>query len=125
MEKSVVFPHTVGYGLRMSASFLAKLLPAVEEVHDGENSLDNHEIGKTNIEQTIETGSYETKIVDDPRNGAKSLEKDLTVPNSKILYKLQDEAEVNDSESDNVITMEKEANDNLAWIRQHKERGRS
>ena len=44
MEKSVVFPHTVGYGLRMSASFLAKLLPAVEKVHDGENLLDNHEI---------------------------------------------------------------------------------
>ena len=95
----------------MSASFLAKFLPAVEEVHDGENSLDDHGFGKTNIEQTVETGSYETKIVDDARNGAKSLEKDLTVPNSKILYKLQDEAEVKDSESDNVITMEKEAND--------------
>ena len=86
MEKSVVFPHTVGYGLRMSASFLAKFLPAVEEVHDGENSLDNHEIDETNAEQIVETGSYEAKIVDDPRNGAKSLEKDLTVPNSEILY---------------------------------------
>ena len=110
MEKSVVFPYTVGYGFRMTASSLAKLLPAIEEVHDEENSLDNHEIGNTNIEQTIESGSYESKIVDDPRNGAKSLEKDLTVPNSKILYKLQDKAEVNDSDSDNVIIMEKEAN---------------
>ena len=49
----MVFPHTVGYGLRMSASFLAKLLPAVEKEHDGEASLDNHEIDETNTEHII------------------------------------------------------------------------
>ena len=49
MEKPVVLPYTMGYGFRMSASSLAKLLPVIEEVHDEENSLDDHGIGKTNI----------------------------------------------------------------------------
>ena len=96
MRKSKESPRTVGYRLRMSASFLAKLIPAGEKEHDGEDSLDNHEIDETNAEQVIVPGSYEAKNVDDPKNGAKALEKDLTVPDREIQYEFQDDVIVND-----------------------------
>ena len=91
MRKSLISPRTVGYGIHMTASLLAKLTPADENEHDGEDSLENHEIDETNAEQVIVPGSYEAKNVDDPRNGAKALEKDLTVPDREILYEFQDD----------------------------------
>ena len=114
MSKSLISPRTVGYGIHMTASLLAKLTPAGENEYDGEDSLENHEIDETNAEQIIVPGSYEAKNVDDPKNGAKALEKDLTVPDREILYEFQDDVIVNDP----VISH------GLDNIRQHKERKR-
>ena len=81
----------MGYGIHMTASLLAKLTPADENEHDGEDSLENHEIDETNAEQVIVLGSHEAKNVDDPKNGAKALEKDLTIPDREIPYEFQDD----------------------------------
>ena len=96
MRKSLISPRTVGFGIHMTTSLIAKLTSADENEHDWENSLENHEIDETNTEQIIVPGSYEAKNVDDPKNGAKALEKDLTIPDREILYEFQDDIIVND-----------------------------
>ena len=40
-------------------------------------------------------GIHEAKNVDDPKNGAKTREKDLTVPDRETLYEFQDDVIVN------------------------------
>ena len=37
MKKSLISPRTVGYGIHMTASLIAKLTSANENDHDGEN----------------------------------------------------------------------------------------
>ena len=53
MSESLISPRTVGYGIHMTASLIAKLTPAGEYEHDREDSLENHEIDETNAEQVI------------------------------------------------------------------------
>ena len=59
--------------------------PAGENEHDGEDSLENHKPDETNAEQAIVPGRYETKNVDDPKNGATAHEIDETNAEQKII----------------------------------------
>ena len=65
--------------------------PTGENKHGGEDSLENHETDETNAVQVIVPDSYEAKNVDDPKNGAKALVKDLTIPYREVLHKFQDD----------------------------------
>ena len=109
MEESVAFPYTVGYGMTytMSAWYTAnkdhQYLPTIKEIQDEENK---DEIDHHDRKNTIEGGNYETKFVDDPRNGAKPMNNNFKESINRILHKLDFRDEVNADNLEEVILEE-------------------